>query len=116
MLLANSYSFARKHPPSDYRRPRSSRHASPPGSPPAGKTQNEHSPCSRPAARITTFALEAYLHQLRQDGYSVFVVRGNDLPPPATEPREGSRDSWYRVKDLLEVSKGGEYKYSSRCS
>ncbi|CAN0532647.1 unnamed protein product, partial [Ectocarpus sp. 8 AP-2014] len=51
--------------------------------------------------RITTFALEAYLHQLREDGYSVFVVRGDDLPPPATEPREGSRDCWYRVKDLL---------------
>ncbi|CAN0370108.1 unnamed protein product, partial [Ectocarpus fasciculatus] len=58
--------------------------------------------------RITTFALEAYLHQLREDGYSVFVVRGDDLPPPATEPREGSRDCWYRVKDLLEVSKGGK--------
>ncbi|CAM9654923.1 unnamed protein product, partial [Hapterophycus canaliculatus] len=58
--------------------------------------------------RITTFALEAYLYQLREDGYSVFVVRGNDLPAPASEPGEGSRDSWYRVKDLLEVSKGGE--------
>ncbi|CAM9220634.1 unnamed protein product [Ectocarpus sp. 12 AP-2014] len=58
--------------------------------------------------RITTFALEAYLHQLREDGYSVFVVRGDDLPPPATEPREGSRDCWYRVKDLLEVSRGGK--------
>lgn len=63
------------------------------------------------AARITTFALEAYLHQLREDGYSVFVVRGDDLPPAATEPREGSRDCWYRVKDLLEVSRGGARRW-----
>lgn len=58
-------------------------------------------------ARITTFALEATLHQLRNDGYSVFVVRGKELPPPASEPGEGARDCWYRVKDLLEASRGG---------
>lgn len=61
-------------------------------------------------ARITTFALEATLHQLRHDGYSVFVVKGGDLPPPATHPGEGSRDCWYRVKELLEASRRGKGK------
>lgn len=59
-------------------------------------------------ARITTFALEATLHQLRNDGYSVFVVRGKDMPPPASEPGDGARDCWYRVKDLLEANRGGD--------
>lgn len=59
-------------------------------------------------ARITTFALEATLHQLRNDGYSVFVVRGKELPAAASAPGEGARDCWYRVKDLLEASRGGE--------
>lgn len=65
------------------------------------------------AERITTFALEAYLHQLQQDGYSVFVVRGGDLPVPARQPGEGSRDCWYRVKELLESSRGGDICLSS---
>ncbi|CAN0436492.1 unnamed protein product [Ascophyllum nodosum] len=56
-------------------------------------------------SRITTFALEAYLYQLREDGYSVFVVRGNDLPAPGRQPGEGSRDCWYSVKGLLEASR-----------
>ena len=59
-------------------------------------------------ARITTFALEAYLYQLREDGYSVFVVRGNDLPAPGRQPGEGSRDCWYSVKGLLEASRAGK--------
>lgn len=59
------------------------------------------------SARITTFALEATIHQLRADGYSVFVVRGGELPPVAAgAPGEGPRNCWYRVKDLLEVAKG----------
>lgn len=71
------------------------------------------------AEPITTFALEAYLHQLQQDGYSVFVVRGGNLPSPAKQPGEGSRDCWYRVKELLESSGGDDiglsYPLPSTC-
>lgn len=38
----------------------------------------------------------------------MFVVRGEELPAAASAPGEGARDCWYRVKDLLEASRGGE--------
>ena len=35
-------------------------------------------------------------------------MRGKELPAPASAPGEGARDCWYRVKDLLEASRGGK--------
>ncbi|CAM9161323.1 unnamed protein product [Choristocarpus tenellus] len=56
--------------------------------------------------RISTFHLEVALDQLRSDGYSVFVVRGGELPMARENPGQGARDSWYRVEELMAVARG----------
>ncbi|KAG5185546.1 hypothetical protein JKP88DRAFT_207785 [Tribonema minus] len=63
-----------------------------------GRYWNLNSTLERPEW-ITSYALEATLHQYRLDGYSVFVVRGGTLPPPSTEGPYGSdagnAEDWY---------------------
>lgn len=71
-----------------------------------GKYWNLNSTLEAPE-RITTFALEANIHQYELDGYSVFVVRGGTLPePPGDGPDSGgSPADWYNEDALLGRSK-----------
>lgn len=55
---------------------------------------------------VSDFYLGAFLSQLRNDGYSVFVAKGNLLPGGTKDPRfdhvmPASNASWYTEKDLL---------------
>lgn len=60
---------------------------------------------------VSTFYLSALLHQLRQDGYSVFIAKGN-LPTNSTGKSSssgisGDNGNWYTEDQLLRPSVGG---------
>ena len=67
----------------------------------SGSWWNLNSMLPRPEP-ISEFALDAFLAAMKQDGYSVFVVRGT-MPPPAQPYSCGAQDGseWHRVADLL---------------
>jgi hypothetical protein len=49
---------------------------------------------------ITPFHLTVFLAQLRNDGYSIFVVRGT-LPEPMRDSSMGKREDWHPLGTLL---------------
>ncbi|CAM9646064.1 unnamed protein product [Chrysoparadoxa australica] len=70
----------------------------------SGRYWNLNSTLEKPE-QITTFRLEATLHQHQLDGYSVFVLRGEGaLPAPNLTPGQIDPESWYKEAALL---KGG---------
>lgn len=51
---------------------------------------------------VSNFYLSAFIAQLQQDGYSVFVVKGEALPPPVRSlSSSDAPDSWYTEAGLL---------------
>ena len=47
--------------------------------------------------KISDFYLSAFLAQLRDEGYSIFLLMGNKLPSPLQDISEGLASNWYNT-------------------